>query len=136
MARETEPALRGLLVRAARCEADGVLGLELVDPTGADLPAWRPGAHLDLHLPSAWSVSTRCAATRRTVGPTGSPSSARSPAAVVRRRCTTPHWSAGAHRRRARNHFELVEATCYVFIAGGIGITPILRWLPLSPSVA
>src|SRR5829696_8351684 len=39
-----------LLVRSMRVEADGVLSVVLVDPSGGDLPAWEPGAHLDVHL--------------------------------------------------------------------------------------
>jgi len=36
---------------AGRTEgAEGVVVLELADPTGADLPAWTPGAHVDLLL--------------------------------------------------------------------------------------
>ncbi len=32
-----------LLVRSMRWEADGVLSLVLVDPSGVELPAWGPG---------------------------------------------------------------------------------------------
>ena len=39
-----------LLVRSMTVEADGVLSIELVDPDGRELPAWEPGAHLDLKL--------------------------------------------------------------------------------------
>ena len=44
-----------LLVRSMTHESEGVLSFELVDPDGADLPAWEPGAHLDLHLPAGLS---------------------------------------------------------------------------------
>src|SRR5882757_9247001 len=134
MARETEPALRGLLVRAARCEADGVLSLELVDLAGADLPAWRPGAHLDLHLPSGLV---------RQYSLCGDPQDRRTYRVAVLREVAGRGGSAEVHDTALvgkvltvggpRNHFELVEATCYVFIAGGIGITPIL---PMVAAVA
>ena len=39
-----------LLVRSMTLESDGVLSVELVDPSGRELPAWEPGAHLDVHL--------------------------------------------------------------------------------------
>ena len=43
-----------LRLRVARREtvADGVVALDLRDPSGADLPAWAPGAHVDLVLSS------------------------------------------------------------------------------------
>jgi ferredoxin-NADP reductase len=134
MARETEPAARGLLVRAARREADGVLGLELVDPAGAELTAWRPGAHLDLHLPSGLV---------RQYSLCGDPQDLRTYRVAVLREVAGRGGSAEVHDTPLvgrvltvggpRNHFELVEATCYVFIAGGIGITPIL---PMIAAVA
>src|SRR3954471_2458563 len=121
MARAPEPAPRGLLVRAARWEAEGVLGLELTDPTGAALPAWRPGAHLDLHLPSGlvrqYSLCGdpqdrgcyRVAVLREVAGRGGSAEVHDTP--LVGRVLTVGG---------PRNHFELVDATRYVFLAGGI----------------
>src|SRR5579859_2216552 len=41
---------RKLTVLALDRLADGVLGLSLADPAGLPLPAWTPGAHVDLHL--------------------------------------------------------------------------------------
>ena len=45
-------AVMELRVRHVKWEADGVLSLTFVDPTGADLPEWSPGAHLEVELPS------------------------------------------------------------------------------------
>ena len=39
-----------LVVREARTVADDVVVLTLADPQGAELPAWTPGAHIDLIL--------------------------------------------------------------------------------------
>lgn len=41
------------MVRIARKwqAAEDVVALELVDPTGAQLPVWEPGAHIDLIMP-------------------------------------------------------------------------------------
>src|SRR3954463_11336181 len=134
MAREPEPAPRGLLVRAARWEADGGLGLELADPAGHNLPAWGPGAHLDPQLPSGLvrqyslcgdprdRTSYRIAVLREVAGRGGSAEGHDTP--LVGRVLTVGG---------PRNHFELVEATRYVFLAGGIGITPIL---PMIAAVA
>ncbi len=134
MVREPEPVPRGLLVRAARWEADGVLSLELVDPDGSELPAWRPGAHLDLHLPSGLV---------RQYSLCGSPQDRHSYRVAVLREVAGRGGSAEVHDTPLvgrvltvggpRNHFELVEATRYLFIAGGIGITPIL---PMVAEVA
>jgi len=43
---------RTVRVQQKSWEAEGVTGITLVDPTGADLPGWEPGAHLALHLPN------------------------------------------------------------------------------------
>src|SRR4051794_33255088 len=40
-----------LMVHRRRIGAEGVVVLELRDPSGAELPAWSPGAHVDLELP-------------------------------------------------------------------------------------
>ena len=40
-----------LRIRQLRWEAEGVISVQLEDPSGAELPAWAPGAHIDLHLP-------------------------------------------------------------------------------------
>ena len=39
-----------LVVQRRHAAADGVVALDLVDPQGGDLPAWEPGAHIDLLL--------------------------------------------------------------------------------------
>ncbi|MER6984780.1 oxidoreductase, partial [Streptomyces carpinensis] len=39
-----------LLVHRMTWEAKGVLSVELTHPDGKPLPAWTPGAHLDLHV--------------------------------------------------------------------------------------
>jgi ferredoxin-NADP reductase len=40
-----------LMVESMTVEAGGVLSLTLVDPDGAWLPEWTPGAHIDLGMP-------------------------------------------------------------------------------------
>jgi len=39
-----------LVITAREDRADGVISLTLADPGGAQLPAWTPGAHIDLLL--------------------------------------------------------------------------------------
>ncbi|MFC4029945.1 PDR/VanB family oxidoreductase [Streptomyces polygonati] len=118
---------RQLLVRQVRLEAAGVVSLTLVDPDGGELPAWAPGAHIDLRLPSgAVRQYSLC-------GPPDDPYSWT--VAVLREErgrggSAEVHDSALVGRtlqvRGPRNHFALVDAPHYLFLAGGIGVTPIL----------
>jgi ferredoxin-NADP reductase len=102
--------------------AEGVLGLTL----RADaLPSWTPGAHVDLTLaPGLVRQYSLC----------GDPAASRWQLAVLREPAGRG-GSAFVHSRlrvgdrlqvgEPRNHFELLPAPSYIFIAGGIGITPI-----------
>ena len=42
-----------LLVRQLRWESEGVVSVVLENADGSALPAWEPGAHVDLHLPGS-----------------------------------------------------------------------------------
>ncbi|MCJ1681504.1 PDR/VanB family oxidoreductase [Streptomyces sp. APSN-46.1] len=120
------PSLR-LKVREAVPEADGVLGIVLVDPWGTELPPWEPGAHLEVRLPSGrirhYSLSGdpgdrsgyRLGVLREPDGRGGS-----------EELHTTPLVGRLLDVRGPVNRFPLVPADGYLFIAGGIGITPIL----------
>lgn len=117
--------LRRVLVRGMRQESTGVLSLELEPLDGAAVD-WQPGAHVDLILPDG---SARQYSLSGTAGRPGL-------------RVTVLHEPGGrggsdwVHRQlrvgdaveitAARNHFALEPASEYLFIAGGIGITPIL----------
>jgi ferredoxin-NADP reductase len=116
-----------LMIRSMSVEAVGVLSLELVDPSGASLPAWEPGAHVDLQL-GAGLV--------RQYSLCGSPADSMRYRLGVLREPNGRGGSAHVHEvlrpghvvtvHGPRNHFRLADAGRYVFIAGGIGITPIL----------
>jgi ferredoxin-NADP reductase len=116
-----------LLVDEVRPEADGVLSLRLVRPDGLPLPAWSPGAHLDVVLPSGLI---------RQYSLCGDPEDRRGFRIAVLREADGRGGSREIHDsalprleigvRGPRNHFPLVEAQRYLFLAGGIGITPIL----------
>jgi ferredoxin-NADP reductase len=116
-----------LRVRRRTIGAEGVVVLELVDPSGADLPAWAPGAHVDLRLPGELV---------RQYSLTGDPADRSVWQIGVLREPEGRGGSAYVHDvlregdeldvRGPRNNFELVPAERYVFIAGGIGITPLL----------
>jgi ferredoxin-NADP reductase len=107
--------------------ADNVVALTL---TADALPPWEPGAHVDLHLP--------CGLTRQfsLCGDPGDPSAwrvavLREPAGRGGSACVHDALAEGDELevRGPRNNFPLVEAGSYLFIAGGIGITPILPML-------
>lgn len=116
-----------LLIDRASYETPDILVLDLVAPDHDALPAWEPGAHLDLRLKSgkirqyslcgdpADPMRYRIAVLREDAGRGGS---------IELHASATAGVSLGA--RGPRNHFELIEAPQYLFLAGGIGVTPIL----------
>lgn len=114
-------------VRSMAWEAEGVVSVEFGTLDGSDLPAWDPGAHLDLELPG---VITRqyslCSDPDRL---------SRWRIAVLREQVSKGGSQAVHERLRPgdvvdvvgpRNNFPLVESPAYRFVAGGIGITPLL----------
>ncbi|MCR1784403.1 PDR/VanB family oxidoreductase [Nocardioides carbamazepini] len=115
-----------LMISAMRIEADGVLSLELVDPEGGILPAWTPGAHIDVGLPDVVRQYSLCGdpadRDRYVVGVLAEPQSRGGSSYVHEEARPGDLVEVGG----PRNHFELVPAKRYLFIAGGIGITPIL----------
>jgi ferredoxin-NADP reductase len=113
-------------VRSVTWEAQDVLSLDLVAVNGRELPPFEPGAHIDVHFPDG---------TIRQYSLWGDPAD-RSRYRVGIRAVEGGHSSLFVHRQlRAgdvltvstpRNNFPLIEAVRYVFIAGGIGITPLI----------
>ncbi|AZP17278.1 PDR/VanB family oxidoreductase [Streptomyces aquilus] len=126
-------ALR-LLVAAREEVAEGVVQLRL---EGRDLPRWEPGAHLDLVLPSGLV---------RQYSLCGDPADTSSYTVATRLVEDGRGGSREVHEQLAegmeievrgpRNRFPLVEAESYVFVAGGIGITPVLPMLRALPAGA
>ncbi|MEV7444711.1 PDR/VanB family oxidoreductase [Streptomyces sp. NPDC091204] len=119
-------ALRALIVSRTQ-PAEGVLRLTLESP---DLPAWTPGAHVDVTLPSGLV---------RQYSLCGDPADGGRYTIAIRLVEDGRGGSREAHDqlvegaelelRPPRNRFELLPAPSYVFVAGGIGITPILPML-------
>ncbi|CAM5553221.1 iron-sulfur protein [Streptomyces tanashiensis] len=118
---------RKVLVAGRATPAEGVVELRL---EGAGLPAWQPGAHVDLVLPSglvrqyslcgdpddgdAYTVATRLIEDGR---------------GGSREVHEQLHEGVEIEIRGPRNRFPLVDSPAYVFVAGGIGITPVLPML-------
>ena len=104
-----------LTITARETRADGVVALTLADPSGAQLPGWTPGAHIDVLL------ADDLVRQYSLCGPPGDQHRWRIGVLLDQLR------EGGTLRVGVpRNHFPLHPAQQYVFIAGGIGITPIL----------
>ncbi|MFG3256101.1 PDR/VanB family oxidoreductase [Streptomyces sp. NPDC048172] len=124
--RRTGPSRARVLTVLDRAEpADGVVRLRLGG--AGTLPSWQPGAHVDLVLPSGLvrqyslcgdpgEADTYTIATRLTEDSRGG---SREVHEVLRE-------GVQVEVRGPRNRFPLVEAPAYLFVAGGIGITPVL----------
>jgi ferredoxin-NADP reductase len=116
-----------LMVRSLSVAADRVLTIELEAPGRGELPEWQPGAHVDVILRDGLV---------RQYSLCGDPADRRRWRLGVLREEVGRGGSEYVHTalrpgdmvqvRGPRNHFPLVPAEHYLFIAGGIGITPIL----------
>ena len=119
-----------LIVRRRDTPAEGVAVLDLGYPDDSELPRWQPGAHIDLMLGDdvirQYSLcgDPRDVKTWR-VGVLLDPNS-RGGSRYVHENL---HEGATVQVRGPRNHFPMVDAVQYRFIAGGIGITPIMAML-------
>ncbi|WP_431927153.1 PDR/VanB family oxidoreductase [Amycolatopsis tucumanensis] len=122
----TEVELDVLLERKEELAA-GVVRLTLRHPAGEPLPEWDPGAHLDLVLGEGLV---------RQYSLCGDPADRGVLQVAVLREPDGRGGSAWVHDRLStgdtvrirgpRNHFRLVDSPRYLFVAGGIGITPIV----------
>jgi ferredoxin-NADP reductase len=116
-----------LVIQRVSAETPDIVSLDLVDPGGRALSPWSAGSHVDVLLPSglvrSYSLcgdptdrsSYRIAVLRAENGRGGS---------------AELHLAAAAGRRldvsRPRNNFPLSTHPHYLFLAGGIGVTPLL----------
>lgn len=138
MAAEDEPELLTLRVERTEPVADGIQLFEFRDPTGAELPAFAPGSHVAVRVPSG---------AMRNYSLCNDPHERHRYVIAVKREEQGRGGSVGliagvrpsdtVQVAHPRNLFELVtSAPSYVFVAGGIGITPILammRYLRSAP---
>ncbi|MFC4946585.1 PDR/VanB family oxidoreductase [Pseudonocardia sp. GCM10023141] len=117
-------------VKAKTPITDAITQLTLVRADGRDLPEWTPGSHIDLVLgPDMVRQYSLC----------GEPGDLRSWKVSVLHQPDGRGGSVRVHRdvregetltvRGPRNNFRLVDAPRYLFIAGGIGITPLLSMI-------
>lgn len=116
-----------LKVSSVRREAEGVLVLELRAMDGSSLPTWTPGAHIDVELAAGIVRQySLCGAADDT--DTWRIAVLREPASRGGSKFIHDRIEPGdlVSVRGPRNNFTLVDADRYLFVAGGIGITPIL----------
>jgi ferredoxin-NADP reductase len=129
-----EPSWRTLVVASRKQECADVVSLRLAAPGGEPLPRWQPGAHLRVQLPSGLvrhyslcdDVADRAAytiAVRRIEDGGGGSVEMHDDL-----REGTPLRILGP-----RNGFPFAADRVVIFIAGGIGITPLL---PMSVQAA
>jgi ferredoxin-NADP reductase/DMSO/TMAO reductase YedYZ heme-binding membrane subunit len=120
------PSDQRVRVTELRWAADDVLAVTVSAVDGGHLPAWEPGAHVDLVLPSGKA---------RQYSLCGDPADRGHYRVGVLRVPGGRGGSTEVHQLHAgqtiaargpRNTFPLVLADSYLFVAGGIGITALL----------
>ncbi|MFJ8813955.1 PDR/VanB family oxidoreductase [Amycolatopsis thermoflava] len=116
-----------LEVTAREARAEGVVALTLSRPDGGRLPDWTPGAHIDLVLPNGLTrqyslCGDRWDAHSYRIGVLREPAGRGGSAYVHDRLRPGDRVGVGG----PRNNFPLVPSGRYLFVAGGIGITPLL----------
>ena len=124
---------QALQVTDVQAEARDVVLIELKAVDGAALAPFEPGAHLEVDLPNGlvrhYSLTNDCRERDRYVIGVGRAVNSRGGSAFI-------HQSLRCGMRLAtsppRNNFALDQtANSYLFIAGGIGVTPVMsmiRW--------
>ncbi|OQR61620.1 hypothetical protein B6E66_23555 [Streptomyces maremycinicus] len=127
---ETHPPSFEVTVDSIRTVADGVVELVLADPSARSLRPWEPGAHLDLHLPNGLV---------RQYSLTSDPDDTSQYRVAVLREASSRGGSAFIHSALRvgdtltcdgpRNNFSFLPARAYRFVAGGIGVTPLLQMM-------
>jgi len=123
---QTSSTVITTLVRGIRIEAEDIRSFELVAPPGERLPAWSPGAHVQVFLPGQIS---RAYSLCNHAGETDCYRIAVKLDAQSRGGSRAMHQLVPGDRlpiSAPRNLFELdSSAQRHVLIAGGIGITPL-----------
>lgn len=126
---------RTMTITAIYPLADTVLGIDLSPPDGGELPLWAPGAHITVHLPNGL---------QRCYSLCGDPADRRRYRIAVQHAPLSRGGSAWLHANARlgtpleisgpNNTFLLEPAAEYLFVAGGIGITPIKAMIDALPA--
>lgn len=115
------------VVRLRRDETPDVMELVVETACGSPLPEWAPGAHVDLHTPFGIKQYSLCSeVANRAEWRLGIRRSDSDSGRWIQETCRPGHkLTMGL----PRNNFSLASHKEYVFIAGGIGVTPLLPML-------
>ena len=120
-----------VILRSITYLAEGIKSFEFIAPDRGELPSFMAGSHIDVHLPDGvirqYSLCNPPSETHRYV-------------VAVLREANGRGGSIAMHDRFSpgdeitistpRNHFSLADdAKRHIFVAGGIGITPIMSML-------
>lgn len=132
--RSARAGTRELVVRSMRLVAADVMELVLADPGHAEIGAWTPGAHIDLWLDEDYASQYSLCGDPEERG-TWTIAVLREPGSVGVGRFVHETLRPGqiVVVSGPRNHFGVAPTGDSVFIAGGIGVTPIL---PMVRAVA
>jgi len=127
--------LHNVLIDRVTPLAEGILGFDFVLPNRSNLDPWIPGAHITLHLPDGM---------KRQYSLCGDPADRSQYSIAVLESRQSRGGSRYVHNNLKsgmnievsgpHNHFELEASNEYLFIAGGIGITPIKAMVESLPS--
>ena len=123
----TKALVRTLTVTALDEVGDSIRRVTLADPTGRPVPVWTPGSHIDIE----------CGTLSRQYSLCGDPRDRAALQIAVLKESDSRGGSRWVHEtlqvgdtvrvRGPRNHFALdPTASRYIFVAGGIGITPVI----------
>jgi ferredoxin-NADP reductase len=125
---------RTMVVSTLEDVAEDVRAIRLLPLGGGQLPVWHPGAHVTLHLPNGL---------QRQYSLCGDPAERTHFDIAVLKTEQSEGGSEWIHAHLSPgmtlevsgplNHFELEPANEYLFIAGGIGITPIKAMIESLP---
>lgn len=124
-------ATKTLAVTAVRCEARDVAVIELRDPRGGELPPFSPGAHLEIRLSDSivrhYSLCNHPAERERYCIGVGLARDSGGGSKLIH---DTVKVGTTLTVSEPRNNFPLdLTADEFVFVAGGIGITPIMSMI-------
>lgn len=120
-----------LIIRSKRTEAEGIVSLELAAPNAAPLPCFTAGAHIDVSLGNGLTrsyslVNDQSERDRYVIAVNKDPASRGGSRFVHESLQVGQSFNVS----EPRNHFPLVESVSHVvFVAGGIGITPLLSMI-------
>jgi vanillate O-demethylase ferredoxin subunit len=119
-----------VLLRSTECLAENICSFEFVLPDGATLPPFTAGSHIDVHLPGyirQYSLCNDPLERHRYVVAVLRDDKGRGGSVAMHEQL---HAGAKVIISVPRNHFALSDqASSYVFMAGGIGITPIMAMI-------